>query len=377
MARLHRILQANTNHCKAAQDLLVQTFAEWLVDVAVVAEPYSVPRNWLGDEDSSVALVARSSTDSPPISLIEKGPGYVAAAWGDIALIGVYFSPNRPLVDFESFLGVLAMVAGRAEQRRVLVVGDLNAKSVRDSAHLRSAGGGSIVDLAFATPSLATHVVDWRVELVETLSDHRYVRFDVSIRGSRGARTGGQSPFPRWALTRLDQEAAGEAAFVQDWLTPPVDIRGVDAAAAQLRDSLTEVCNSSMPRSHRPPPRRAVYWWSEELATLRAACVAARRKYTRSRRRRPRDLANEDRLYASYVEAKSVFKAKLAAAPDRARSEMLEDLDNDPFGRPYKAARNKLRPYGPPVAETLEPTLLDGVVQSLFPPPGTVSPLRQ
>ncbi|XP_046972382.1 uncharacterized protein LOC124539103 [Vanessa cardui] len=255
MARLHRILQANTNHCKAAQDLLVQTFAEWLVDVAVVAEPYSVPRNWLGDEDSSVALVARSSTDSPPISLIEKGPGYVAAAWGDIALIGVYFSPNRPLVDFESFLGVLAMVAGRAEQRRVLVVGDLNAKSVvwgnrstdargrevelwsvASGLSLLNRGtvhtcvrreGGSIVDLAFATPSLATHVVDWRVELVETLSDHRYVRFDVSIRGSRGTRTGGQPPFPRWALTRLDQEAAGEAAFVQDWLTPPVDIRGV------------------------------------------------------------------------------------------------------------------------------------------------------
>nr|XP_032525082.1 uncharacterized protein LOC116776088 [Danaus plexippus plexippus] len=204
MAGLHRILQANINHCKAAQHLLVQTFAEWLVDVAVVAESYSVPGSWLGDEDGSVALVARSSTNSPPISLLEKGPGYVAAAWGDIALIGVYFSPNRPLTDFENFLGVLAMVAARAAQRRVLVVGDFNAKSVawgspstdvrgreveswsvasglsllnRGTVHTCvRRNGGSIVDLSFATPSLAACVVDWRVELVETLSDHRYVR---------------------------------------------------------------------------------------------------------------------------------------------------------------------------------------------------------
>ncbi|PZC84057.1 hypothetical protein B5X24_HaOG206403 [Helicoverpa armigera] len=162
-------------------------------------------------------------------------------------------------------------------------------------------------------------------------------------------------------------QAASEAAFVQDWLSPPVVVRDMDATPAQSRVSLTEVCNSSMPRSHRPPPRRAVYWWSEELEDLRAACVAVRRAYTRSRRRRIRDLDNEDRLYAAYIDAKSTLTARMGTAQDRARAEMLEGLDIDPFGRPYKAARNKLRPYGPPVAETLEPSLLDGVVQSLFP----------
>uniref|UniRef100_A0A2A4JGE3 CCHC-type domain-containing protein n=1 Tax=Heliothis virescens TaxID=7102 RepID=A0A2A4JGE3_HELVI len=317
----------------------------------VVAEPYSVPGSWLGDENGLVALLTRSSTDSPPLSLLERGPGYVAAAWGDMALIGVYFSPNRPLSDFENFLEVLAMVAGRVAQRRVGTV----YTCVRRE-------GGSIVDLAFASPSLAACVVDWRVELAETLSDHRYVRFDISTQGAQGARTG-QSHFPRWALTRLDREAATEAAFVQDWLSPPVDVQDVDATAVQLRESLTEVCNSCMPRSHRPPPRRAVYWWTEELVVLRAVCVAARRAYTRSRRRRLRDLDNEDRLYAAYIEAKATLTARMGAAQDHARAEMLESLDTDPFGRPYKAARNKLRPWGPPVAETLEPTLLDGVKQ--------------
>uniref|UniRef100_A0A2A4JRW3 CCHC-type domain-containing protein n=1 Tax=Heliothis virescens TaxID=7102 RepID=A0A2A4JRW3_HELVI len=324
----------------------------------VVAEPYSVPGSWLGDENGLVALLTRSSTDSPPLSLLERGPGYVAAAWGDMALIGVYFSPNRPLSDFENFLEVLAMVAGRTW-------------SVSSNLSLLNRGtvytcvrreGGSIVDLAFASPSLAACVVDWRVELAETLSDHRYVRFDISTQGAQGARTG-QSHFPRWALTRLDREAATETAFVQDWLSPPVDVQDVDATAVQLRESLTEVCNSCMPRSHRPPPRRAVYWWTEELVVLRAVCVAARRAYTRSRRRRLRDLDNEDRLYAAYIDAKATLTARMGAAQDHARAEMLESLDTDPFGRPYKVARNKLRPWGPPVAETLEPTLLDGVVR--------------
>ncbi|XP_026743665.1 uncharacterized protein LOC113505245 [Trichoplusia ni] len=234
--RRHRFLQANINHCRAAQDLLVQIFAEWLVDVAVVAEPYSVPGSWLGDDNGSVALLMRSSTDSPPLSLLERGQGYVAAAWGDIALIGVYFSPNRPLVDFESFLEVLARVARRVAQRWVLVVGDFNAKSVLWGSPTTDARGreletwpistglsllnrgsvqtcvrrqrGSIVDLAFASPSLAACVVDWRVELVKTLLDHRYVRFDVSVQGSQEARMG-RSHFPRWSLSRLDRNEGG------------------------------------------------------------------------------------------------------------------------------------------------------------------------
>ncbi|XP_026733956.1 uncharacterized protein LOC113498217 [Trichoplusia ni] len=224
--RRHRFLQVNINHCRAAQDLLVQTFAEWLMDVAVVAEPYSVPGSWLGDDNGSVALLTRSSTDSPPLSLLERGQGYVAAAWGDIALIGVYFSPNRPLADFESFLEVLARVADRVAQSWVLVVGDFNAKSVLWGSRTTDARGrevetwsistglsllnrgsvqtcvrrqgGSIVDLAFASPSLAACVVDWRVELVETLSDHRYVRSRAPRRLVRVGPISRAGRYPAW-----------------------------------------------------------------------------------------------------------------------------------------------------------------------------------
>ncbi|XP_050551630.1 uncharacterized protein LOC126910984, partial [Spodoptera frugiperda] len=188
------ILQANTNHCRAAQDLLVQTMTDWLVDVAVVAEPYRIPDRWLGDRDGLVAIAARSSTDSPPLSLLELEvrSGYVAAVWGDLALVGVYFSPNRPLQAFEDFLEGLAAVVGRMAPRQVSVLGDLNAKSETwgnsateswagarsGEAWAASSGlsllnrgsvqtcvrrqGGSIVDVTFASPVLAARVENWR-----------------------------------------------------------------------------------------------------------------------------------------------------------------------------------------------------------------------
>lgn len=46
-----------------------------------------------------------------------------------IGTVGVYFSPNRNLVDFEIFLVDFGAVVNRYHTRPVLLLGDLNAKS--------------------------------------------------------------------------------------------------------------------------------------------------------------------------------------------------------------------------------------------------------
>jgi hypothetical protein len=66
-------------------------------------------------------------------------------------------------------------------------------------------------------------------------------------------------------------------------------IGDTDEGALRLRDVLTELCDTSMPRILRPPPRRQVYWWTPELAVLREQANLARRQYTRCRRRRDGD----------------------------------------------------------------------------------------
>nr|XP_053616019.1 uncharacterized protein LOC128678467 [Plodia interpunctella] len=73
-------LQANLNHSARAQDLLLQSMAEWDLDVAVVAEPYAVPSlpHWAGDLDDLVAIVARPGA-APPLAIKKRGNGFVVA----------------------------------------------------------------------------------------------------------------------------------------------------------------------------------------------------------------------------------------------------------------------------------------------------------
>ncbi|XP_026319485.1 uncharacterized protein LOC113229994 [Hyposmocoma kahamanoa] len=140
-------LQTNLNHCARAQDLFMQATAQWSVDVAVAADPYYVPRhsNWAGDMDGVVAIVTPSS--APPLIVKERGAGYVeAVCGGGVAVVGVYFSPNRPMAEFEPFLLRLSSVVTRFAPANILhlIMSDLNAKSPAWGSRLPNAKGRAV-----------------------------------------------------------------------------------------------------------------------------------------------------------------------------------------------------------------------------------------
>lgn len=398
--RNHFLLQANLNHCAGAQDLVLQTMAERSIGVAVVTEPYFIPvrPDWVGDMDGSVAIISSSA----PLSIRERSRGFVAATWGDIILFGVYFSPNKSLAEFEDFLDRLGTSVRRMMPSHAIVMGDFNAKSIAWGSPgtdvrgvaveewVTAAGlcllnrgsvntcvrqqGGSIVDLSFATPALAARVQRWRVlESVETLSDHLYICMDVSTSsGPTVSPRPDARQFPRWALMRLDGDLLEEAAIVQAWLSSQPAAEGVDVEADCFRGAMTAVCDAAMPRSRRQPPKRAVYWWSQEIADLRAACIIARRTYSQVRRLRRRDEELEtlqSQLHEAYRNARASLQLAICRGKEQSRAEALEDLNRDPWGRPYRAARKKLRAQGPPLTETLQPQFLVRVVETLFPDP--------
>lgn len=242
-----KVLQANVNHCAGAQDLLVQSLAQWHINVAVISEPYRISdrSDWVGDSTNSVAIVT-NTCDTPVTSSISKN-GCVGIRIGAICIVGVYFSPNRTLAEFEEFLNEVDVVIRWSRPFGLIVAGDFNAKSrawgssVTDprgvallewaAAHDLSPlnrgseftcvrmGGGSVIDITFAESSVAPRVQGWEVLTeVETLSDHRYIRFQVLP--SADARSG-QSPVhrtppeigPKWALKSLVQEELEIAAI--------------------------------------------------------------------------------------------------------------------------------------------------------------------
>ncbi|XP_075990128.1 uncharacterized protein LOC142985767 [Anticarsia gemmatalis] len=229
-------LQANLNHCARAQDLFLQSLAQWQVHVAVACEPYFVPphSNWAGDLDGSVAVVVRMDA-GPPLIVVERGPGYVVVSWREYTIVGVYFSPNRSLAELETFLDSVRAAVSRRSPGSILVLGDFNAKSrawgcpvtdgrgeavqvwgLLSGLSLLNLGtvhtcvrhnGGSIVDLSFATPAVARRVVGWRVEEeVETLSDHLYIRFEPTepvertpdVEHGTGELRAGREPMLNW-----------------------------------------------------------------------------------------------------------------------------------------------------------------------------------
>nr|XP_026497527.1 uncharacterized protein LOC113401711 [Vanessa tameamea] len=204
-------LQTNANcplqqyHCAGAQDVLLQSLVEWQIDLAVACEPYFIPflPHWVGDLDGPVAILIWNGA-GPPLSLIERGLGYVVAGWGEYVVVVTYFSPNRSLAHFEIFLGSVRAAVSRQSSKPTVVLGDFNAKSrawgnpatnprgravqvwaLLSNLSLLNRGqvqtcvrqqGGSVVDLSFPTPVAASKKKNWTVEEeVENLSDHRYI----------------------------------------------------------------------------------------------------------------------------------------------------------------------------------------------------------
>jgi hypothetical protein len=316
---------------------------------------------------------------SPSLDVIARGRGCVAIAAEGVAVVAVYISPNRDIQQFKDWLAGLAVVVNSCRPRPVLILGDFNAWSevwglretrargrelevwaVLNDLVLLNRGsvptcvrpglGSSIVDLSFASPTLASHVQGWHVmEEVEALFDHRYIRFDVPIPSYAG--TEAIPPEPRLALKYLNRGLLLEASIIQAWAPAPDRPVDIDAEAQWFREAMSRVCDAAMPRAKSRPTRRQVYWWTPEIASLHQACVAARRRYSRlrRRRRRPDDVTTQEaELLLEYRAAKRILQVVIKRAKSAARQELLDELERDPWGRPYLLVRGKLRPWTPP-----------------------------
>jgi hypothetical protein len=153
----------------------------------VVAEPYRVPDapRGAGDLENSVAVFWTGNEGSPPCSLIDRGRGFVAVRWGDMAVLAVYVSPNIGQAEYASFLDELATCVMHLRGRPSLVLGDFNAHATAWSRRTNRRGrevtawaaelvlrlvnrgssntsvtwrGESTVDLTWANPAAASRV---------------------------------------------------------------------------------------------------------------------------------------------------------------------------------------------------------------------------
>lgn len=141
------IMQANINHCSAAQDLLVHAAMEAECSLVSVSEPYAVPANttnWLSDTDGWAALFCRGPLGFSRV--LFSGCGFVAAVWGDVAVCSCYVSPNIGLRHYENLLESLRTEIRGSGVDQWLVFGDFNVWATLWGSRSTNARGRALID---------------------------------------------------------------------------------------------------------------------------------------------------------------------------------------------------------------------------------------
>lgn len=126
-----KFIQANLNHCRVAQDLLIQYMVEQKVDVALVSDPHRIdsPGSWHADCGQGRAAIYIPS-GKVTIGNVIRDTEFVAVRINGIQVYSCYASPNRPHAQYERFIRRLeTSVRPISPGTPVLVAGDFNARS--------------------------------------------------------------------------------------------------------------------------------------------------------------------------------------------------------------------------------------------------------
>jgi len=169
----------------------------------------------------------------------------------------------------------------------------------------------------------------------------------------------------RWSIFKLDTSKLQEA--IAQNLRPRSDggpNASVEAKTKELICWLAQISDSCMPRNKGNPKRKPVPWWSENIATIRADCLRRRRIYLRKRRRVSEEECHNEAL--TYKEAKKQLVLAIKNAKSRCWAELCNEVEHDPWGRPYLTVTKKLGQRRPIVVIEL-PGRLENIISELFP----------
>lgn len=358
------MIQVNLNRSRAAQSLLEQTLREGDVCIALVSEPnqkIARANKWIMDQRGDTAIkIIEPNIRVQEVTEEERFSSVRLA--GDILLYSCYVSPN---IDDDSFLSCLEDLKAsirKANPQRLLIAGDFNAKSPSWGSEVEDRRGlllcewieemelvianigntptfekqsrTSYIDVTFHSGNL--RLQNWRVTDDENLSDHRSIRYEVSLYKPVNTYRKRQKGWKIGSDTDL--------GIFQDHFKREVERNSRGKTAEELHENITQACNRSFSKkkgtikNHQP-----VYWWSEEIAEARRECILARRKAQRLNRRRGVSNETKETAQATYRALRTKLKREIEKAKRQAWDRLVEALDDDIWGNAYQIARKRFR----------------------------------
>ncbi|XP_071579635.1 uncharacterized protein [Temnothorax nylanderi] len=391
-------LQINLNRHKEAQDLLIHHSEEMGAAVCAVSKPArtsSPHQQWFYSRNALSTIFINTRLAAYPAVLLAQGQNSVLIKYGNIFIASCYISPNVYRGGYSDFLEELSnLFSSVGHNNRLLLCGDFNAHAspwgcestdfkgelLEDWAaqldlRLLNVGnnptfvghrGSSIIDLTWASPDLSRSIRGWAVrDDMEYMSDHLYIVFEIAVSPSLSQRPL-RPPPSRWNFKKMDVELY-QAAIEWTCAVSPSDLDFMINAVPDrwIHDCIAGACRAAVPRLQARRSSHA-YWWNERIAQLRAASISARRVWTRGRGRDLPEISKYKRT--NYVLPNQELKNEIRRAKSEAWKELVSTLDEDPWGLPYKIVLSKLRKSTPGLAVTLEPDILERLLDSLFPP---------
>lgn len=335
-------------------------------------------RDWIFDDDLKTAI--KVIKDEVVIKKYGQGHGFSYIATASFMIFSCYSSGNNDIADLERTLDEIDLLI-RTNGTEAIIAGDFNAKSPLWGMGFSDARGhlmtewisannyvinnqgekptfthqsyGSILDLTISTENIYQNVTHWEVLDDETLSDHRYILFDVTIvrqiqeqiRHRRG-----------WQIKKLDKQK------LQEILRNLEDNR-ISSNHKVYSNTLKEVCDEVMPKKTSGNSKRSVYWWNNEIAELRRQCHRKRREYTRNARRA--SLLERQILWDAYTASKKELRNAIKKSKRNCWKKLCEDVDSDIWGDGYKIVMKGMLGFPPPLTLTNE--TMEEIVNHLFP----------
>jgi Reverse transcriptase (RNA-dependent DNA polymerase). len=343
------------------------TALEKKVDMVVVSEPNKIlvrKSSWLKDRRADIAVFFVNK--SVEVLKIQEEDGFMILSFQSFTMVCGYCSPNIPVLEFELYVDRL-MTATRDIAGEKLILGDFNVKSplwgspvwdvrgkywcewvaamnlivINDGKIPTWTRGNSesFIDITCATEQLAGRVLEWEVLMAETLSDHRFITFDILTRTRKD--TGKERQISLMNPTRYKERLMYRMNELgQGNLT-------IDSLSGAIKTAY----KASLVRRGRGKVALLPYWWNVEIENARKESIAARREMTRQKRRMLRP--GEAQVFIDEYKNKKRYLSKLIQQSKKTHWDKLcTDLEGDIWGKGYQIATKNLRNPEPPLRLT-------------------------
>lgn len=372
--------------------------------LCAVAEPRTIPDTpfWYSSTNKRAAIRWFPRGSVQTCRLVYRARDFVVATMGEYNIISCYISPNASNVDFQTFLDEIGVALLNLPGKTV-ICGDFNAKSrlwgsprtdlrgeyveewsaefnlclvnVGDTPTCIRPQGCSIIDLTWTSNDIYTRISDWKVlRNIESLSDHEYISMYVGRSSApKIHHNKRQTRYPRWNWGKMDVDMYQATLVWNSESAPSEENISATRYANWLKRTLYNACDASMTRAGPRPPKDQVYWWNSEIARLRKESLQARRAWTHAKeRRRIPEITNE--LRRRYNTARRLLRKEINKAKSSAWRELIQTIDSDPWGRPYKLVMRRMKSSIPSLTETLDKGVMDLLLSALFPQGRVVDP---